>query len=557
MANPIPEEKKRKLDSLFDAFSIVAEGTYVYLCAMEYDYSRWSQSAVDAFGLPDEYMYGAGDIWEEHIHPEDRESYHNSIDAIFSGSDSGHDMQYRARRRDGEYDVCTCKGIVLRNEDGSPEYFGGAIRNHGVQSHLDTLIGLRNQYGFFEDIGHNLVKNIHTNIAMIGISRFVEINEIYGYMFGNQVLQRFGRFLYDHVGNSGSVYRLDGTKFAIITTTQSVDELKKSYKDLRKRFKNECEIDGNRIVLDLNAGVISVDNFAVDEQTVFTCLNFAYGESKNRGDGEMVEFSEKLTEDSRSHIEKLHAIRASIPQDFKGFMLYYQPVVSAENEALIGAEALIRWQSKKYGLVMPDSFIPFLERDSLFPELGRWIIWKALTDSKNVLQYVPDFVINVNLSYAQLLKPDFTDMVLDLLKETDYPADHLCLEITERCRILEMDLLKNVVIKLKSAGVKFALDDYGTGFSSIGLLKNLDFDTIKIDRSFVLEIENNETDRQLVGSISDTAAIFGANVCVEGIETPEMRDILKHYQVRSFQGYYYSRPIDFDSFMAWIKEKNK
>ena len=159
MSNEISTSSKRKLDSLFEAFDIVAEGTYVYLCNMEYDYSRWSKSAVDTFGLPSEYMYGAGDIWEEHIHPDDRESYHKSIDDIFRGADSGHDMQYRARKRNGEYDVCTCRGVVIKDEEGRPVYFGGVIRNHGLQGHIDTLTGLRNQYGFFEDLQNHILKH--------------------------------------------------------------------------------------------------------------------------------------------------------------------------------------------------------------------------------------------------------------------------------------------------------------------------------------------------------------------------------------------------------------
>ncbi len=115
-------EKQRKLDELFEAFSIVAEGTYIYLCDMSEDVSRWSKAAVNYFGLPDEYMVNAGGIWEEHIHPEDRDDYHHSIDMIFSGEDSGHDMQYRAKTRDGNYVVCTCRGVVLRDEEGKPRY---------------------------------------------------------------------------------------------------------------------------------------------------------------------------------------------------------------------------------------------------------------------------------------------------------------------------------------------------------------------------------------------------------------------------------------------------
>jgi EAL domain-containing protein (putative c-di-GMP-specific phosphodiesterase class I) len=162
-------------------------------------------------------------------------------------------------------------------------------------------------------------------------------------------------------------------------------------------------------------------------------------------------------------------------------------------------------------------------------------------------------VINVNLSYTQLEKPDFVDMVMRTLEELDYPPEHLCLEVTERCRLLNMGLLKNVVASLNSRGILVALDDFGTGYSSIGILKELPISIIKIDRSFVTMIEENDTDRQVVCNIADLASIFSAKVCVEGIETDGMRDILRSYNVRSFQGYFYAKPLALDQFTDWIR----
>lgn len=556
MNNMIPEDRKKALDALFEAFSIVAEGTYVYLCDMDYDYSRWSKTAVDSFGLPAEYMYGAGDIWEEHIHPEDRDAYHASIDDIFSGKDGGHDMQYRARRVSGEYDVCTCRGVVIKDpQDDHPRYFGGAIRNHGVHGNIDVLTGLRNQYGFFEDMKNYIIKNSEINMCMLGISRFTEVNEMYGYNFGNLVLQKFGRYLLDYVGNKGSVYRMDGTKFAVISATQTTEEMAANYDKMREHYRQGLEIDGKFLILDLNAGLLRLDNFDVDDETAYACLNFAYGESKIRRQGDLVEFYNDLNENNKNRLEKLQVIRNSVVRDFGGFYLLYQPVLDAQTERLIGAEALIRWKNDEYGMVPPDLFIPILERDPLFPVLGRWILKTALKDAKKILTYHPDFVMNVNLSYSQLEKPDFVDMVLEVLEETEYPAEHLCLEVTERCRLLDMDLLKNILVNLRARGIKFALDDFGTGFSSVGILKDLVFDTIKIDRSFVMKVEEDQKEQELVGHFTAVAATFGAKICVEGIETAGMRDILQKYRVTSFQGYFYSKPILLDEFLnKWCEE---
>ena len=549
----ISEDRRAMLDMLFKAFEMVSEGAYVYLCDMKYDFSRWSKSCVDAYGLPSEYMYGAGDIWENQIHPDDRTAYHRGIDEVFSGNASGHDMQYRAKRVTGEYDVCTCRGIVLRDPSGEPDYFAGTIRNHGIQGHVDTLTGMRNQYGFFEDLDICIKRNTGLTVALFGISKFSEINEMYGYHFGNRVLQRYARRIYELVGNTGHCYRIDGTKFAVISNTLSVEEMTNGYNQFRAYLHERFKVDGKKLLLDLHGGVLRVDNFDVDSQTVYACLNYADEESKLRQQGTLVEFRNDLNEENHQRLEKLHAIRASIMHGYEGFYLLYQPVVDAQTEKLIGAEALLRWKNDTYGIVPPDMFIPILESDPLFPELGEWILRESIRAAKQALDRNPEFVINVNLSYTQLEKPDFVDMVLRILDDLEYPPEHLCLEVTERCRLLNLDLLKNVVVNLKSRGVLIALDDFGTGFSSIGILKEIPVNIIKIDRSFVKMIEENEVDRKIVRTIADLASIFSAKVCVEGIETQGMRDILRRYHVESFQGYYYAKPLLFDQFMEWRK----
>lgn len=550
---PVTQERSIILDRMFEALSIISDGAFVFICDMKHDYSRWSKAAVEYFGMPSEYMYKAGPIWIEKIHPDDRKTYSDSMDALFTGHALSHNMQYRAMKPNGEYDLCTCRGIVMRDTNGDPDYFCGSIRNHNIHRQADQLTGLRNQYGFFDDVQWALEHKRPGRIVLVGISKFSEINEVHGYDFGNKILQSFGRYLYSHTGSEGMVYRLDGTKFAIMTK-RSVEQIEKSYSELRAAFRAGTPIDDKYIILDLNAGLITVDNFNIDHSTVYACLNFVYNESKQRRQGDLVEFRNDLNDRNRQRIEKFHAIRASIMRQYKGFFLLYQPVVDSHSEKLIGAEALLRWKSEEYGVVPPDHFIPLLERDPLFPDLGEWIIKKAISDGGKILAEYPDFIMNVNLSYTQLEKPDFVDMVLRLLEETGYPAEHLCFEITERCRLLDMELLTNVLVKLRSRGVKIALDDFGTGFSSIGIVKNLPFDYIKIDRSFVQRIEVDAKERELIKSFVGVALTFGAEVCVEGIETEGMRNILQSYNVHSFQGYYYAKPLEYDAFIVW-KEK--
>ena len=547
----IPHERRRRLNAMFEAFEMVSEGTHVYLCDMRYDYSRWSETAVEIFGLPGTYMLNAGRIWQECIHPEDREQYRLDVEAIFSGRSSDHDMQYRVRKASGEYTVIACRGCVLFDVDGKPEYFCGTLRDQSVKSDVDVLTGLRNLYGFLEDVQSGLQNKTRMFLVMIGIRSFSEINEVYGYHFGNRVLQRIGRHLYEYVGDAGKVYRMDGTKFAVMTELGTAKKIRDRYESLRNYFRHGITVEDKNVILELNAGMLVVNHFEVDNQTVYSCLNFAYGESKVRRQGELVEFLNNLSDENRNRIEKFHTIRASIMRGYQGFFLMYQPVVDAKEEKLIGAEALLRWKNEEYGVIPPNHFIPLLERDPLFPELGLWILRSALTDAMRIREKYPDFDISVNLSYTQLEKPDFVDQVFRILDEVGYPPEHLCLEITERCRLLDLDLLKNSIVNLRGRGIRIALDDFGTGFSSVGLVKNLPFDTIKIDRSFVLKIEEDEKERGLMESFTDVASNYGAKVCVEGVETAGMRNILLQYRVQSLQGYFYAKPLIIEDFLTW------
>ena len=553
---PVPEDRKNRLDNIFKALSAVAEGTYVYVCDMKYDYSRWSKTAVETYGLPSEYMYGAGDIWEEHIHPEDRGVYKLSINELFTGTAMDHNMQYRALKTNGEYDVCTCLGCVIKNLEGKMEYFIGSIRTMGVTGNVDLLTGFRSQYGFFEDLRRYLSLKREVSIFLMGINKFSEINEIYGYKFGNLVLQKISRMIMEQVGNSGVVYRMDGTRFAIISPVFTPYEMNIEYEKFRNLFRGKFYLEDHCIPLEFNASVVTVDDFEIDVQTIYTCLNFAYDESKYKKHGDMVEFYSDLNQGNKNRIQKIHAIRTSVSNNYNGFYLLYQPVIDMKTEKVSGAEALLRWKSEEYGVVPPDQFIPMLESDPVFPALGEWIIQSAVLQAKEYLKYNPDFIMHVNLSYTQLEKPNFVEIVTAIVNDANYPPEHLCLELTERCRLLDMDLLKNVIVNLHGHGFLTALDDFGTGFAALGIIKELPFDIVKIDRSFITRIEEDQNEREMMKHFTAIASTFKAAVCVEGVETSGMRDIIKNYPVQSLQGYFYAKPLSDEDFRIFMEEKS-
>lgn len=538
----------KKLDAIFDAYSIAADGAYVYVCDIQRNISKWSKAAVDYFGLPGEYMEDAGKIWTEHISPEDREDFVASISDIFEGREKNHNIQYRAMAKDGNYVLCTCSGVAIPDDDGAPAYFCGIIKNHDCLNYTDSITNLRSLYGFLEDIKGYLWKKESVNAIMIGLEDFSRANDIYNYAFGNRILRKFGSILQQAFRGMGTAYRMDGTKFAVISSKCSLEELDSIYRDIQNLVAQNFYVASDRIALSLCAGALTIDDFSVNADSVYSCLKFAFAESKNAHHGDMFLFKDALNNDQKDTLKRINFIRNCIIDNCKGFYLCYQPVVDSTTEKLKGAEALIRWRNDDYGVVPPMSFIPVLEQDSLFPELGKWILKQALQDTKEILVSNPNFIINVNLSYAQLEKGDFAQEVISILDELQFPAQNLCLEITERCRLLNINHLKRIFDILRERGVRIALDDFGTGFSSLGILRELPVNTVKIDRGYVMNIERDDKDKNTVNFINVLAKSFSAEVCAEGIESTGMRDELRKLNVTSLQGYYYSKPIEFNEF---------
>ena len=541
----IPSVRKAMLDSMFTAYETVAEGAYVYFCDLKYDFSRWSESAIHRFGLPGEYMYGAGWIWEEHIHPDDQRGYSESIRGIFAGTDSGHDMQYRAKTKDGRYVVCTCRGSVLRNADGNPEYFMGCIRENGTVNSIDSLTGLQNQYALFDRLDALFEQRERACMMLVGIAHFSTINEMWGYELGNTIIHKLVQLLKEEFRNEGALYRVDGVRFVLLTRTISIDELPARYEALRERI-GRLVVDGFHPNLLVYGSALEIKSFDVSPSTMYPCLEYSSNVSKEQAHGQFQVFRDELDEYRSNLLTLINAVRRSIEDGCAGFMLHYQPVFDAETGALRGAEALLRWQSPEYGMVPPMRFIPIIENDPAFVVLGEWVLRTAMEGALPLLERHPGFMLNVNLSYQQIQQTSFVGMVKQLLEETGFPARNLCLELTERCRVVAPSMLSGIFRELHSIGVRFAIDDFGTGYSSVELMEKLPFDVLKIDKAYVDHVAENERSAKLIDVTNRLAELYGAKTCVEGVETEQQLKVLRRCCVDSIQGYYFSKPLPLD-----------
>ena len=206
-------------------------------------------------------------------------------------------------------------------------------------------------------------------------------------------------------------------------------------------------------------------------------------------------------------------------------------------------------------MVPPNEFIPWLESDISFYDLGLWILRQAMYDGLGLIQSYPDLAMGVNISYKQLERESFLDDVLSLLQQTGFPAQNLVLEFTEHCRSLDMNRLQYIVKFFNSHGIRIAADDFGTGYSSLMLLRNVEFDAIKIDQNFIRGMLDRSRDKVLVNTMIECAHRLDTAVCVEGLETEELMSITKGYNAEFYQGYLIAKPLDLNALKLFMASR--
>lgn len=262
----------------------------------------------------------------------------------------------------------------------------------------------------------------------------------------------------------------------------------------------------------------------------------------------MILFTSELHAQSLLTFQLQQRLRKSVQNDCEGFTLFYQPIISADKHILTGVEALLRWSDAKYPAASPTEFIPILENIGDIHKVGKWVLATALEQVGKWQEIQPDLRVSVNVSYLQMQDPSFKDFVLEQVEKWNFPRHQLVLELTESCNIINPKELARDLDYFREHGIQIALDDFGTGYASLSILRDLTTDWIKIDQTFVAQIADNDFDKALTEYLINLCSKLGLRVCVEGIETKEIQNVIQCFHPDTLQGYYYSRPVDTKTF---------
>jgi len=305
-------EHRKVLDDLFNAFTMVGRGNHVTVYDVKKNETRFSPIIVELFDLPGEYVHSSNEIWESHIHPEDVNSYRRTMKALLNGEIKGYDFNYRTRLKDGSYALIRYIGSTIFDSEGKPDIIGGIMINEGIAAVTDPVTLLRNQYGFFRDLVAAIELKRNCVIVLCGINHMNKINEEHGYLFGNAVLQQTAWTLQELVGQDGTVYRIDGAKFAFLTESLSPEEVAVKYEKLRRAALAGLPVENVRQVLSINGGMIHFGGGNYDERTIHACLKFAYSESKFYHNGKLVNYNGAIGLNTHESLELVAEVRDNI-----------------------------------------------------------------------------------------------------------------------------------------------------------------------------------------------------------------------------------------------------
>lgn len=547
------EEVDILFPDIVKAITSLAKKSYISITNLRNGVTWWSEKAMEYFGMQENYTIRGQEKSKRPIHPDDLEEFRRGFQERVAEKNMDEPWEYRVR--DGStYNRISARAKMLKDKDGKPFVIVIRYNNYGISDEVDATTGLHTEPALDREIMEFLEESGQGALLKIGLDQFSHINVMYGAAFSDKILNCAAQELLRLLKGKGYVYRLSGAKFVISFKKVSKAELQQIYDEIIDAFEN-TEVEGKKIPLKVSAGAIFMEPYMKETNAVRSRLTYALNHSRFEHHGELVIFNDEVCGSDENQFELIGVIHQCATHNFEGFRMFYQPIADTKTGKIRGMEALLRWELEPYGMVSPGVFMEWLEQDPCIFDLGNWILRTALTDVQKLRKETEGFFVNVNVAAAQLERREFRSAVMNILKETGAKPEELCLELTERCRDLDIQFLRGEVDFFHSQGIKIALDDFGTGNSSLSLALELPFDELKVDMSFIRDIKQKPQNQAMVQSIVDYAKRTNTETCIEGIENKEVSDYIEQFGSTWQQGYYYSKPVPIDRFKEVLRKK--
>ena len=425
------------------------------------------------------------------------------------------------------------------------------------RSHLDQVMRARSAYDQLTQLpdrvlfNQQLVRSISMaaaqdtmlGVAFLDLDRFKNINDTLGHEAGDCLLQQVAKRLKGCLRGYDVVARWGGDEFTLLLSNlRSAEDVSSIAERLLRRLSAPFQIQGEELFVTASLGIALAPYDGEDGQTLLRNADAAMYQAKSRGRNNYQVYFEEINANARTQLNLETDLRKAV--DNHELFLCYQPQVDLSSGRWIGLEALIRWQHPTLGLISPAKFIPIAEDTGLIEPIGYWVLQAACVQYGRWQKMgMPKIRLAVNLSAHQFHRSYLVRSILQVLKATNFDPRYLELEVTESAAMHDVGFAIGLLEKLSRAGMQIAMDDFGTGYSSLSVLKHFPLDTIKIDRSFVMDLVDSPKDAAIASTIIALAKGLNFKVLAEGIETPEQAAVLTDMGCDYAQGYWFSRPL--------------
>ncbi|MEW8469029.1 MAG: EAL domain-containing protein, partial [Candidatus Thiodiazotropha sp.] len=422
-------------------------------------------------------------------------------------------------------------------------------------AHHDPLTRLANRRLLMSQLEYGLKaahrKQERVALLVMDLDRFKDINDSYGHLIGDELLQLVAGRLNHRLRESDLVTRLGGDEFAVLMQGLGhPEDAALLASDIIQILNEPCQLqDGLELSVGTSIGISLYPEHGTTAETLLQHADSALYQAKKEGRGRFCYFSEEMTQAARQRIEIHNNLRHALAE--QRLTVYYQPQIEFESNRIVGAEALLRWRDPELGEISPDLFIPVAEETGLISRMGEWVMREVCNQGKAWMeQGRPPLSLAVNLSVHQLRQGDFVEKIRQIVEESNYPAGQLSFEVTESALMERETEALGVLNQLRRMGLHLSIDDFGTGYSSLAHLQRMPLDELKIDKTFIDEIPHKRADMEITSTIIAMAKNLGLIVLAEGVETDAQYKFLQQQGCDFFQGFIISPPLSAEAFTS-------
>ncbi len=472
------------------------------------------------------------------------------------------------RRKDGELIPELLSISAVHDVTGAVSHYVGVFADISLMkdsearleflAHHDPLTRLPNRLMFNQQIEQALHQAQRERrrlaVLLLDLDRFKDINDSYGHLAGDELLQHVAQRLTGRLRQSDTLARLGGDEFALLMhDLRHDDDAARLASELLAALSQPWRSsDGVEVNVGVSIGICIYPDHGQTSQALLQGADAALYRAKGDGRGVYRYFADEMTQSARERLHMENRLRRALVDD--QLVLHYQPQVELQTGRIVGAEALVRWMDPEHGLIPPGRFIPVAETTGLIGDIGAWVLAEACRQGKAWLdQGLPALTLAVNVSPRQFRHADLAAQVMQTLIETGLPAEQLELELTEGALMEREQEALGVLQRLRAIGVGIAIDDFGTGYSSLAYLKRFPLDVLKIDRSFIADIPNDPDDMEIAAAVIAMGHSLGIRVLAEGVETVDQLAFLRFKHCDRYQGFLCSKPVPPDEFAALLR----